>query len=52
MTDDDLKSIFAFLKTLKPVDHFVDQRAAANEVSEVWRRTRRRGPEQERIRRD
>lgn len=24
MTDDDLKSIFAYLKTLKPVDHFVD----------------------------
>jgi hypothetical protein len=24
MTDDDLKSIFAFLKTLKPVDHHVD----------------------------
>jgi mono/diheme cytochrome c family protein len=24
MTDDDLKAIFAYLKTLKPVDHFVD----------------------------
>ena len=24
MTDDDLKAIFAFLKTLKPVDHYVD----------------------------
>jgi mono/diheme cytochrome c family protein len=24
MTDEDLKSIFAYLKTLKPVDHFVD----------------------------
>jgi hypothetical protein len=24
MTDEDLKAIFAYLKTLKPVDHFVD----------------------------
>jgi hypothetical protein len=24
MTDEDLKSIFAFLKTLKPVEHCVD----------------------------
>jgi len=24
MTDDDLKAIFAYLKTLKPVDHYVD----------------------------
>ena len=24
MTDEDLKGIFAFLKTLKPVDHYVD----------------------------
>ena len=24
MTDDDLKAIFAYLKTLKPIDHFVD----------------------------
>jgi hypothetical protein len=24
MTDDDLKAIFAYLKTLSPVDHFVD----------------------------
>lgn len=24
MMDDDLKSIFAYLKTIKPVDHFVD----------------------------
>lgn len=24
MTDEDLKAIFAYLKTLKPVDHYVD----------------------------
>ena len=28
MTDDDLKAIFAFLKTLKPVDHYVDNTLA------------------------
>jgi mono/diheme cytochrome c family protein len=28
MTDDDLKAIFAYLKTLKPVDHYVDNAMA------------------------
>ena len=29
MTDQDLKDIFAFLKTLTPVDHYVDNGMAA-----------------------
>ncbi len=33
MTDDDLKAIFAFLKTLKPVDHYVDNALPATKCA-------------------
>ena len=29
MTDEDLKAVFAYLKTLKPIDHYVDNALAA-----------------------
>ncbi|HEY6045868.1 MAG TPA: c-type cytochrome [Pyrinomonadaceae bacterium] len=36
MTDDDLKSIFAFLRTLKPVRHRVDNAEAASPCKLCW----------------
>jgi hypothetical protein len=33
MTDADLKDVFAFLKTLKPVDHFVDNTQPATKCA-------------------
>ena len=33
MTEDDLKAIFAYLKTLKPVDHYIDNALPATPCS-------------------
>ena len=46
MTDEDLKAIFAFLKTLKPVDHFVDNAMPRTKCATCNLRTRRRRAEQ------
>jgi mono/diheme cytochrome c family protein len=34
MTDEDLKAIFAYLKTVKPIDHFVDNEMPATECKQ------------------
>ena len=34
MTDEDLKAIFAYLKTVKPIDHFVDNAMAVTECKQ------------------
>ena len=48
MTDEDLKAIFAFLKTLKPVDHYVDNALPATACAKCGLRARRRRAEQKR----
>ena len=45
MTDQDLKDIFAYLKTLTPVDHYVDNTLPPTQVREVRPLARRRREE-------
>ena len=47
MTDEDLKAIFAFLKTLTPIDHYVDNALRGDRLCEVRAAARRWGAEQE-----